>query len=276
VGGFQPEASMAEAALAPAQVELWVESNGTPTAPELTEASQEATTALDDALSRYKVGDSFGPVTLYARERGLTRTSARRREQVAATVGLIVGLAAIVAVAVIALSSGGHGHGHGVPSHAPSGGSVVAPAVHPVAGIPAAHLPHLGHAGLGPAGLGHHWGRRHVHLDPWPDLWLSPEPWNRPDYPGAMVVEEDVPPPPEEVATAPAPKLPEMPALQLGNRGTFDGDRTLLQLDLVDRSSGALLWTKTVEHDRDPRDRDDVARLVSLALRGQGWARLHR
>jgi hypothetical protein len=67
-----------------------------------------------------------------------------------------------------------------------------------------------------------------------------------------------------------------MPDLPLDNRGTFDGDRTLLQLDPVDRNTGKLIWSTSVAKDVDPRDREDVARMVALAFRRQGWARLQR
>ena len=70
--------------------------------------------------------------------------------------------------------------------------------------------------------------------------------------------------------------LGPLPAVVLDGRGTFDGDRTVLQFDLVDRTTGKLLWTRTVAKDIDPCDGGDVAKLVEVALRGQSWARARR
>jgi len=57
-----------------------------------------------------------------------------------------------------------------------------------------------------------------------------------------------------------------MEKLPLDSRGFFDGDQTMLEVDVVDRATGAVLWTRRVKSGADPRDRGDVARLLDEAL----------
>ena len=45
-----------------------------------------------------------------------------------------------------------------------------------------------------------------------------------------------------------------------------------MQLDLVDRASGRLLWSKAVAGDANPLDAREVAALIDEALGGQAWA----
>jgi hypothetical protein len=81
--------------------------------------------------------------------------------------------------------------------------------------------------------------------------------------------------PAEELPAPPPPPefmLPELPPFQLQRRGFFDGDDTLLELDLVDRASGALLWSNQVRSNIDPRSRDDVDDLFVRALDNVSWA----
>ncbi len=54
-------------------------------------------------------------------------------------------------------------------------------------------------------------------------------------------------------------------------RGFFSGDDTVVQFDLLDRATGKLLWSKEA-HGGDPRDPDDVRRMVNEALDGTTWA----
>jgi hypothetical protein len=308
VGSLSSERALSQEqpAVPPAEVELWVESNGRPTPGELSAFSSEARAVLDRALSRYRLS---GDATLIARERGLSRTDARRREQVAAGVGIAVAVVAVVAIAVAAASSGkggGHGGGHGAAhvSHPiPAGGGSGAAAGH----VAAAVARSTSHAwGAGHAAGGWRWAaghpRSHVDLgylcclgDPW---WREeygyayevpfdgsdagypmPAPgWSHhrmPDPGDAMEDGEEEPPPPPQ-PPAPIAKLAPLPPLPLEERGTFDGDRTVLQLDLVDRATGAVLWSKGVANEEDPRDPQAVARLLSQALAGQRWAKAQR
>jgi hypothetical protein len=72
--------------------------------------------------------------------------------------------------------------------------------------------------------------------------------------------EPEPPPPPVLLA------LPEMEKLPLSQRGFFDGDQTILEVDVVDRATGTLLYTRRVKSGADPRNRGDVARLLDEAL----------
>ena len=76
-------------------------------------------------------------------------------------------------------------------------------------------------------------------------------------------------PPPDEMAAEPAPPLPPLPQMEklpLDQRGFFDGDLTVLEVDVVDRATGTVLWTRRVRSGADPRDRGDVQRLLDEAL----------
>lgn len=73
-------------------------------------------------------------------------------------------------------------------------------------------------------------------------------------------------PAPAELVLAP------MPPLDVARRGFFAKDTTRLELTLVDRSTLAPLWVKTVEDDVDPRDADGVRALLDRALEDPaGW-----
>jgi hypothetical protein len=56
------------------------------------------------------------------------------------------------------------------------------------------------------------------------------------------------------------------------DRGFFAGPRTALQLDLVDRASGRVLWSRAISAEVDPLDAGAVSKLVDRALAGQRWA----
>jgi hypothetical protein len=101
-----------------------------------------------------------------------------------------------------------------------------------------------------------------------------------PDAPppvGYVMVE---PPPVWGAPVSPAPprteaavvSLPPPPPLEVDRRGFFDGDSLRLELVVVDRRTGAPLWTKVVEGALDPRDAAAVERLLYGALAdSSGW-----
>ena len=60
------------------------------------------------------------------------------------------------------------------------------------------------------------------------------------------------------------------------DRGFFEGPKTSVQLDLLDRATGRLLWSKAVTADEDPADVKAVAKLLDNAFAGQTWARRSR
>lgn|GEM_PF-1700391 len=137
------------------------------------------------------------------------------------------------------------------------------------------------------------------YYDPWLDLglyiWISPEPLvyaprdqgradDAPDEqsPAARALEESAPPPPAADApesappalpppTRPALQLPTEPDYPVGERGFFAGDDTLLEISLLDRATGLLLWTRTVQDGSDPRNPRDLGKLFDEALTGQRW-----
>jgi hypothetical protein len=82
-----------------------------------------------------------------------------------------------------------------------------------------------------------------------------------PEPPAPEETAEDLEPPPP-----PLPPLPDMEKLPLEARGFFDGDQTLLEVNVVDRATGNVLWTRRVKSGADPRDRGEVARLLDEAL----------
>src|SRR2546430_4802136 len=106
------------------QVELWLEGGSAASASETAEAQKAARDALAIAMARRRADVSAlgaeDPV-IVVRERAVTRTPARRREQVAAKVGMAVGVVAAAAVAgFVALTSQGGGGGS---KAAPASGS---------------------------------------------------------------------------------------------------------------------------------------------------------
>jgi hypothetical protein len=66
--------------------------------------------------------------------------------------------------------------------------------------------------------------------------------------------------------------VPPAPELHVASRGFFARDETVLELDLFDRATGGLIWSKVVRDGVDPRDARAVTRLVDRALAGQEWA----
>ncbi|MCM2333964.1 MAG: hypothetical protein NDI82_08435, partial [Anaeromyxobacteraceae bacterium] len=67
-------------------------------------------------------------------------------------------------------------------------------------------------------------------------------------------------------------RLPPLAPLPLEERGFFDGDALVLELTLVDRVTGEPRWTKWVEAEADPCDREAVRRVLDEALgEAAGW-----
>ena len=134
------------------------------------------------------------------------------------------------------------------------------------------------------------------------DFWIPPrplvlapeaeEPWYAPpppvplapDAPAAPFLEEGAwadaePPPPPEPGPEPVatvalqlpPLAPEV-NFRVDDRSFFAGPRTAIQLDLLDRATGRLLWSKAVSGDADPLDPKAVTALLDDAFKGVGWA----
>src|SRR3954467_566047 len=305
VDGAPPEVG----AVADPKVELWLQGSE-PSASETLEAQKAARDALAIALARRHPDPAAlgaeDPV-IVVRERAGTRTDGRRREQVAAKVGLAVGFVAVAAAAVVlAVTSKHGGSGRSAGSAAKSTPSKAAAAAAPAAAaaqsatkpvataaakpvarpvlrprppagpraapratpVPAA--PHFapgpppGPVYVGYPGGSFYWSVNvgfHVHVPFDSDIADDAGMMPIATAPGPDEGGDDEPPPPP-----PLPALPEMEKLPLSQRGFFDGDQTILEVDVVDRATGTILYTRRVKSGADPRDRGDVARLLDEAL----------
>jgi hypothetical protein len=86
--------------------------------------------------------------------------------------------------------------------------------------------------------------------------------------------DDDLPADSEPFAQPPPPplELPPFVPPDVQKRGFFDGDEILLQVALLDRASGRLLWVKEAKTDGDPLDRDDVDRALDAVFAGVPWS----
>src|SRR5436305_1923854 len=120
------------------KVELWLEGGSPASSSETAQAQKAARDALAVAIAQRRPDVSAlgaeDPV-IVVRERAITRTPARRREQVAAKVGMAVGIVVVAAAAVfVALTSkGGGGGSKPAAKAAPGGAAKAAPAAAPAA-----------------------------------------------------------------------------------------------------------------------------------------------
>jgi hypothetical protein len=74
-------------------------------------------------------------------------------------------------------------------------------------------------------------------------------------------------------ATPPLLVAPPPQPFDVEERGFFSGDVVQLELTLLDRRSGQVLWSRVVRRDVDPRDPGAVEAIVEKALADQTWAR---
>lgn len=301
-----PAAEPADApgTIAPPLVELWMESSETVPAAERGQAAERAREAIGAALSRREVSQGAlgaGDAVLFVRERAVGLTPARRTQQNWAKVGIVAGIVVVVAVAVAAAMSGGESRRR--PPSAPAGNAKPAAgdvAVKPrasAAGAPAAGGPRAGPAGppsRAPAARPLPPPRAYVYgYAPAPlfidlDFVVAPRPLvlredPPPDadepYPGAPPPPADEPETRSEPAAQPQLQLPplsETAGFAVEERGFFAGAQTALQLDLLDRATGAVLWSQAVRGDVDPLNPEEVSALLDQALEGAAWARRTR
>ena len=281
--------------IAPPIVELWIESSDQ-VPPELA-ASTEARTrsALNAALAEREIlSDAAGATdaVLFVRERAVAVTEARHSQQTWAKVGIVVGIVVVVAAVVILAVSGSKGSSSSakapktpVPKAAPV---AVKPRPMPVP-VPTA-LPHVART----TPLPRYYGRSPVFVGFYFDFWIPPrplvlapetveEPWYAPEAPPPLatgsggevaVLPEPPPPEPDPIAAVALqlPPLAEAVTFSVHDRGFFAGPQTAIQLDLLDRATGELLWSKAVSAEADPTDAKAMAKLVDHALAGQPWA----
>jgi hypothetical protein len=297
-----PEPVDGAGVIAPPIVELFVESSD-PVPPELAASlDAQARSALLAALSTREIpADAAGATdaVLFVRERAVAVTEARHSQQTWAKVGIVAGFVVVVAAVVILAVSGSKGSSSAAkaaktptpkaapvavkPRVVPVSSPKVAPSVARVVPLP----------GYAPA---RYYRPSPVFIGFSFDFWIPPrplvlapepveDPWYAPDVPPPLAPpdspRDDVaylaePPPPEPDALAGValqlPPLAESVNFAVQDRGFFAGPHVALQLDLLDRSSGRLLWSKAVIADEDPADVTAMAKLVESAFAGQGWA----
>jgi hypothetical protein len=273
------------------QLELWIESGGAVSPVEQAEVTGQAHAALAGAVAGRSSPD--GDAILVVRAQGVTRTGSRRGNQKAAVAGLVVGAVVVVAVVVAAvIASKGRGGGGGArsaprASGATRGGAVRSAGIRPSPGRVAAARPGAVRPAPLPAPPRHAAGAPHAHgggvsvgVGVNVDLWAPP-------YAAAPLPAERLPPPPPDDAApppsgeawelapdAPGPLeavwMPPPPPLPVDGRGFFAGDTLVLELVLVDRVTGAPLWSKVVEKGVDPRDARAVRSVVDAAFSEPG------
>jgi len=282
--------------IAPPIVELWIESSDQ-VPPELA-ASTEARTrsALNAALAERDIRSDAAGATdavLFVRERAVAVTEARHSQQTWAKVGIVVGIVVVVAAVVILAVSGSKGSSSKAPkTTVPKAAPVaVKPRAIPVPSPPKG-LPTVARAVPLPRYYGYR--RSPIFVGFYFDFWIPPrplvlapeaveEPWYAPEPPPPLAAESagesamPEPPPPEADPIAAValqlPPLADAVTFSVHDRGFFAGPQTAIQLDLLDRATGELLWSKAVSAEADPTDAKAMSKLVDHALAGQSWAR---
>lgn len=280
--GSPSEPADAPGALAPPVVELWLESSEDISPQVAAKADADARAALSSALAANRIAaDALGardPV-LFVRERAVGLTEERRSQQGWAKVGIVAGVVVVVAAVVALIVT----RGKAAPATAKGGSKpratspvAVKPRAVPVTpAVPPPPRYGRPYGGNIPISIGiAFW------IPPRP-LVLAPEPeedpWWAPDAPPPLAPADELrgaPPPPDDVPgiALELPSLAEVVNFPVQERGFFAGPRTALQVDLLDRATGRVLWSNAVGADEDPRDAQAVAKLVGEALAGQRWA----
>lgn len=270
-----PAPKVARVGVAEPEVLLWAEGASKVDPAEAARALAESRAALAAALEGRGAAPAEGPAdaVLEVRERAVARTGGRKANQALAAAGIVVGFVLLVAAFVVAVASGSKGSGGKSAPKVPSVGHSTAPAPPRVGGggSAAPAPPRVGGGGATP-----------------PVHGTAPAPPRGPVMPGppppapdvGVVVGFEVPIPlPEAVPlpeAAPPYTPPSFPPFEPTQRGFFDGDEALLDLQLVDSRTGAVIWSASVRGLIDPRDREEVSRLLDDVLRDQPWARPRR
>lgn len=285
-------------------VDLWIESSEQVSAEEAAKADAQARAALARALGGRDISaNAAGAIdaVLFVRERAVATTEARQNQQTWAKVGIVVGIVLVVA-AVVILAVASKGSSHSTPSTKTAkatgpkrSGPPVAvkpranPATPPVATPRLAPGPRP--APVVPAAVPVYGrSRSPIYLGFDVDFWirsgplvLAPEEPPLPLAPNAPPFEDDSPlfeagppppPDPETIADVALELPPLSPTVNFDveDRSFFAGPQTALQLDLIDRATGQLLWSKAVKREADPLDAGDMAKLLDEALKDVSWA----
>lgn len=292
--------------IAPPITELWIESSEQVPAEQSAQADAQARAALAQALAARDIPPDAAGATdavLFVRERAVATTEARQSQQTWAKVGIVVGIVLVVAaVVIVAVASKGSS-----PSPAPSTKSAhsigakrpgapvsvkprsnpatppvatprLAPGPPPTAIVPPAAPVYGGRSGS-PIYVGfdfNFWIRPGplVLASEEPPVPLAPD--ASPFEDGEALFEAGPPPPPDpetiaEVALELPPLSPEV-SFNVQDRSFFAGPQTALQLDLIDRATGRLLWSKAVNAEADPLDAGAIGKVLDEALKDVSWA----
>jgi hypothetical protein len=282
----------APGSIAQPSIELWLENPDPVPQAQSDMAADAAREAISRALSEVRISSSALGATdavLFVRERGVALTDARHTQQTWAYVGIAVGIVFVVAAIIIGVTktSGSHGSTNVVRTPAGVGGTVVHRVPRPVVPIP--YAPH--YVAPGPAFfIGFNF------VIPLQPMVYRPEPEQDdlpfpPDAQTPMVSATPLPPeadglphPPEGLPMNGPPAPPdvgppiELPPLappadfSVEDRGFFAGPHVAMQLDLVDRATGEVLWSRPVASDGNPLDVNDVRKLLQVALANESWA----
>ena len=287
--------------IAPPMVELWIESSEEVPSQLAEKTDGQVRAALGEALAQRQIpANAAGAqdAVLFVRERAVALTEARHSQQNWAKVGIVVGIVVVVVALVAVAVSGGKGSSPSAKAPkatAPKAAPVAVRPRAPVAPVAQA-VPHVARAvPLQPV---RYYRPAPIFIGFSVDFWIPPrplilapepgyeEPWYPPDAPPPLAPEEpvmeasslsDAPPPPDPEPFASValqlPPLAEAATFPVQDRGFFAGPQTAIQLDLLDRATGELLWSKVVSAGADPTDAKALSKMLTDAFAGTGWAR---
>jgi ElaB/YqjD/DUF883 family membrane-anchored ribosome-binding protein len=256
------ELADAPGTVAQPSVELWLESSDAVSQRQSDSAADAARAALAQALSEVRISSSAmgaEDAVLFVRERGIALTPERQHQQTWAKVGIALGVVVVLAVLIATASRnrGGPRLTRARPGGRPGSGQFVRPFVPRYAPGP-------------PIFIGF-------------NIFVPVQPMVYQPAADEVPFPPDPPAPLSDALSEPAPAPPDEPAIELppleppadfsvGERGFFDGTHLALQLDLVDRRTGEVLWSKPVASDGDPCNLGDVRHLLREALAKEPWA----
>jgi hypothetical protein len=288
--------------IAPPIVELWIESSEE-VPPQLAEKTDgKVREALSEALAQRQIpANAAGAqdAVLFVREKAVALTEARHSQQTWAKVGIVAGIVVVVVALVAVAVSGGKGSSSSSKAAKVGSPKAATPvAVHPrTPAVPVAQaMPHVARAvPLGPV---RYYRPSPIFIGFSVNFWIPPRPlilapepgyeetWYPPDAPPPLSPDapptetaslSDAPPPPDPEPLASValqlPPLADAVTFPVQDRGFFAGPQTAIQLDLLDRATGQLLWSKAVSAEADPTDVKAMSRLLGEAFAGTGWAR---
>ena len=276
--------------IAPPITELWIESSEEVPAELARRTDAQVRVALAEARAGRQIPRDAGGASdavLFVRQRAVALTEARHSQQNWAKVGIVVG-AVVVVVALVAIAVSG---AKGSPSTAKATKATTPKAATPVAVRPSVPI-NKGVVHAVPLPPPRYYYRpppfmigfsinfwippRPLVLAPEPSVEAYPPDAPPPLLPEAPFDDDDAPPPPDPelaVVALQLPPLAEVVSFPVQDRSFFAGPQTAIQVDLLDRADGRLLWSKAVSAEAEPTDAKALSKLLDEALAGADWAR---